>query len=111
MARVITFSKYFPCYHPKAGKPTGFVMKIWKSLGYTHNYELIKDLFTGFHDKNVMPKHHTLRGGSRWKVGDKFSPRIWSGEPYRSKQIAIAHDCEVIKVWAFKMYSTDKHCH
>jgi hypothetical protein len=30
MSRVLTFSRVFPAYHPKAGQPTGFVEKIWK---------------------------------------------------------------------------------
>jgi hypothetical protein len=49
------------------------------------------------------PKYHTIRAGHRWKVGDKFSPRVWSGKPYQSKQIIIAPEIEVKKVWDFKI--------
>lgn len=49
------------------------------------------------------PKKHTIRAGNRWKVGDKFSPRIWSERPYRSPQIKICDDIEVVKVYKFEM--------
>jgi hypothetical protein len=48
---------------------------------------------------SVEPKYHTIRAGHRWKVGDKFSPRVWSGKAYRSKQFIIGPDIEVKKVW------------
>lgn len=32
MARVITFSRKFPSYHPKAGQPTHFVEQILNSF-------------------------------------------------------------------------------
>lgn len=32
MSRVITFSRFFPKTHPKAGNPTFFVEKFWKGL-------------------------------------------------------------------------------
>ena len=50
-----------------------------------------------------MPKNHTIRSGNRWKVGDWFSPRIWSGKPYRSPQTTIYDDVEVKKVWDFEI--------
>lgn len=78
MSRVITFSRTFPAYHPKAGESTGF------------------------EDAILMGnKKHTIRAGSRWKVGDKFSPRVWSGKPRHSKQIIIAPDIEIKKGWSF----------
>jgi hypothetical protein len=55
-------------------------------------------------DQKFEPKHHTIRAGHRWKVGDKFSPRVWSGKPYQSKQIIIAPDIEVKKVWDFEVF-------
>ena len=33
MARIITFSRTFPAYHPKAGEPTYFVEMILNDLG------------------------------------------------------------------------------
>lgn len=50
-----------------------------------------------------VSKHHTIRAGHRWKPGDRFSPRVWSGKPYVSKQIIIAPDIEVKKVWNFEI--------
>jgi len=117
MSRVITFSRTFPAYHPKAGEPTFFVEKIWKGIydingnGYdpSGGYQDYHD--NHFHPmgkglKNIhkfAPKYHTIRAGNRWKVGDKFSARVWSGKPYNSKQIIIAPDMEVKKVWDFEM--------
>lgn len=103
MSRVITFSRYFPKGHPKAGEPTFFVEKIW--TGLADQWYVMDDIdFSGidfdFHlYYNGQPKWHTIRSGNRWKVGDKFSPRVWSGKPYASKQIVIAPDIEIKKIW------------
>lgn len=104
MSRVLTFSRTFPAYHPKAGQPTHFVEKIWKSIEIADitGIPLPKER-DSFCFGNHSPKHHTIRAGSRFKVGDKFSPRVWSGKPYNSKQIVIAPDIEVVKVWDFEM--------
>jgi len=40
-----------------------------------------------------------MRAGNRWKVGDKFSPRVWSVKAYRSPQLVIGPDIEIKKVW------------
>lgn len=107
MARVITFSRVFPKGHPKAGKETNFIQKIWTAIKVplpcsVHadqlNEEMMK-LFLG----SWRPKYHTIRAGHRFKVGDKFSPRVWSGKPYASKQIIIADDIEVKKTWDVEM--------
>jgi hypothetical protein len=91
--RVLTFSQTFPAYHPKAGEPTHFVEKIKIGLDPYRRRD-------GFYDnmKGFKAKHHTIRAGNRWKAGDMFSPRIWSGRPYFSKQIEIAPPLEVVKV-------------
>lgn len=110
MSRVITFSRVFPAYHPRKGEPTYFVEKIWKSLsdqGLTMPTELEKAYNEAFpcqfteqeHIHYHKPKGHTIRSGNRWKAGDKFSPRVWSGKPYASKMITIAPDIEIKKVW------------
>ena len=118
MSKVITFSRVFPAYHPKKGQPTFFVEKIWQSFGINplfpspslsiHNTHLPYDIVHLVGDDLVYlheydPKHHTIRAGNRWKVGDKFSPRVWSGKPYNSKQIIIAPDIEIKKVWEFEI--------
>ena len=118
MSKVITFSRVFPAYHPKKGQPTFFVEKIWQSFGINplfpspslsiHNTHLPYDIVHLVGDDLVYlheydPKHHTIRAGNRWKVGDKFSPRVWSGKPYNSKQIIIAPDIEIKKIWDFEI--------
>ena len=121
MSKVITFSRTFPAYHPKAGEPTYFVEKVLNHLGYSSNEEYYYELCEC--TKNIgqnkilefmfsldfskcgfyAEKYHTIRAGNRWKVGDKFSPRVWSGKPYRSPMIIIAPDIEVKKVWDFEI--------
>lgn len=102
MSKVITFSRFFPAYHPKKGEPTYFVEKIFnglvrlklpiKSTGLDYDAELSNE-----------EKYHTIRSGKRWNVGDKFSPRVWSGKPYCSPMLEIAPDIEVKKVWDIKI--------
>lgn len=108
MSRVLTFSRTFPGYHPRKGEPTYFVEKIYKSL---YLMKVIPNKLVGVYSQetfeNCYPKHHTIRSGHRWKVGDKFSPRVWSGKPYQSKQIIIAPDIEVKKVWDFDIEGSD----
>lgn len=89
--RVLTFSKYFPAKHPKAGRPTFFVEKIFSALTHIIPSPTITPDFNWaqFQDCD-LPKYHTIRAGNRWKVGDKFSARVWSGAPYRSKQTEFA---------------------
>lgn len=103
MSKVITFSRFFPSYHPRKGKPTFFVEKILNSV---YNPKSIHDI--PFEVQQIInqlvlldreEKHHTIRFGHRWKAGDKFSPRVWSDKPYRSKQITFAPDIEIKKVW------------
>jgi hypothetical protein len=111
MSRVITFSRTFPSYHPKKGQPTYFIEKIWKSLGgvsreftdpFVIGQDFKKSIVWGYQLVEGV-KYHTIRSGKRWKVGDKFSPRVWSGKPYNSKMITIAPDIEIRKVWDFEM--------
>lgn len=104
MAKVITFSRYFPKGHSKEGQPTFFVEAFLKgnrskvvvpSLQNTFNYD---ELEIGF------AKTHTIRAGKRFKKGDIFSPRVWSGKPYRSPQIGFAPDTLVKQVWDFSIF-------
>lgn len=92
--RVIVFSKLFPKYHPKAGKPTFFLQKILHSL-VTPDYRPVGEL-------GWPPKFHTIREGERWKVGDMFSARYWSDKPYRSKQEEFAR-LEIKKEWKVRI--------
>jgi hypothetical protein len=102
--RVLILSTTFPKGHPKAGSHTFFVERI---LNLIHDNQIVLD---NIHDElkpfindfeliaTKMPKHHTIRAGNRWKSGDTACLRIWSGMPYRSKQIEFAQ-VEVTKVW------------
>lgn len=108
MSKVLTFSTVFPSYHPKKGQPTYFVEKLWESIGlpdkeYSFNMPDEYQNFLRADSMEVWAKHHTIRAGNRWSVGDKFSPRVWSGKPYNSKQIIIAPDIEIKKVLDFEI--------
>lgn len=120
MSKVLTFSRTFPAYHPKAGQPTNFLESIVNSgviqcpeFDTGSEIDLLKlnpnlkwqDVFEYAKTWNTTiaafgnGKHHTIRSGHRFKAGDWFSPRVWSGKPYQSKQIIIAPDIQVKKVW------------
>lgn len=117
MSKVLTFSTHFPKTHPKAGEPTFFVEQIYHSIGLKigHSYpggEIPKAMWDKLNDFALMDdnkKHHTIRAGNRWKVGDKFSPRIWSGKPYASKQIEFAPPIEIKKIWTISKKPHKEH--
>ena len=102
MSKIMTFSRTFPAYHPKAGQPTYFVEKILRGIHTLDDH--VKPIINFDVCSTCAPKHHTIRAGNRWKVGDKFSPRVWSGKPYCSPMITIAPDIEVKKVYPIEMY-------
>lgn len=88
---VITVSRTFPSYHPKAGQPTYFVEKIQLSLGQL--VQMPGDLLI-----DLDPKLHTFRGNFKlWEKRIKkvldgkaiISLRHWSGKPYNSSQVEI----------------------
>jgi hypothetical protein len=88
------FAKSFPAYHPRAGEPTYFVQKILYAkteMAHPGQYKPLSPHID-------HPKFHTIRGGSRWKVGDIFSARVWEGVPYRSKQKEFAQ-LQVHQIW------------
>jgi len=119
MSRVLTFSRVFPSYHPRAGEPTYFVEKIWESqirlleISLSRCCELSRETGIGNYTMNSIrkidfePKYHTMRAGHRWKVGDWFSPRVWSADPYRSKQIQFSPDIQIKQVWDFEFTFDD----
>lgn len=128
MARVIPFSTKFPAYHPKAGERTYFVEKILNSMQINHRtisylkllYELNHDklcdtnsgmskavIVTFWNDLNGKVKEnklHTIRAGQRWKTGDIFSARVWSGIPYHSPQIIFAPDTVIYTTTAIDLF-------
>lgn len=103
MSKVMTFSRVFPSYHPKAGESTHFVEAIMNSLYRTlpAPKAAVKLFEVPEPGVDIGVKHHTIRAGHRWKEGDWFSPRVWSGKPYNSKQITFAPDIQVKKTWKF----------
>jgi len=111
--KVITFSRIYPSYHPKAGQPTGFVEKIWEGGIEAINTELLKDEWANFffEREGRVPKVHTIRAGERWKVGDYFSPRVWSQKAYRSPQIQFADPIRVEKVWPISVINRSFYLH
>ena len=115
MSRVITFNRKYPAYHPRKEESTYFVEKILNGLEKQRswdyflvlNKELPTEILSKFcvkynHEENSI-KSHTIRAGRLWKVGDKFSPRVWSGQPYKSKQVIIHPDIEIKKTWEFEI--------
>lgn len=132
MSRVITFSRTFPRYHPKAGEPTYFVEKVLSSqniypvgvdafqyfetlnphLDISIYEDFVRELVIGGHD----PKHHTIRAGHRWKIGDWYQPVVWGDDinpksgrkgPYQSKMIKIAPLIQIKKLWDLDIEGTD----
>ena len=115
MSKVITFSRTY------AGGETLFVEKFltsmrydYKDIKYLHRllrlnnkstnagkltFTQITEFFDSLKDVNSM-KIHTIRSGFRFKSGELFSPRVWSGLPYRSPQIIFWDDveCDVQKI-------------
>jgi hypothetical protein len=132
MARVITFSTKFPSYHVKKGEPTYFVEQFWNSfnvqaldqtflMDYSDEikfelnkkipYAVICNFFASLNQskrEDLGSKNHTIRKGFRWKKGDYFSPRIWSGKPYNSKQITLAPETEIVNVWNIEIHQTSE---
>ncbi len=112
MAKVITFSRTFPAYHPRKGQPTYFVEGILNSIGIKVKSELLPNVREIINDFFMLDgeyhKYHTIRSGNNRKVGDYFSPRVWgdninpkSGRKgaYHSNQITIAPDIEIKQLW------------
>lgn len=109
--KTILFSRYFPAKHPKKGQRTYFVEKMLaglddKKLAWTSILGISdfvnKDIFVECDN----PKWHTIRPGERFKEGDFFIPRIWTGAPYRSKQFQFAPPIMVEKIFNFQLFPT-----
>lgn len=119
--KYIMCSRTFPKEHPKSGQPTGFVEKVWNSFRredfslpesfnqWVKNFPFLgNEYLNAVHKASVTDcKHTTIRAGSRFKPGDMISLRVWSGAPYRSKQIEFAQ-VEVKKTWGVEIYIKDE---
>jgi len=111
MSRLIMFSRVFPKGNVKEGKPTFFPEGIWTFLlgkGMPDVYDFAGNYMRECDVKDIdldtsKLKLHTIRKGNRWKVGDWFSPRVWSGKPYRSKTVALYHDMQVKQVFEIEI--------
>lgn len=109
MSQVLTFSRVYPSYHPRAGQQTFFVEKILGGLiGMRRDIspwkkkvplEFLQSLSKYIPASEPQTKFHTIRTGKRFMEGSKFSPRVWSGLPYKSKQITFFEDIEVTSVF------------
>lgn len=104
MPKVIIFSTTYPAYHPLAGSPTYFVDQFLNSLNRwtqaDNKIEINADLISNIYFGNTLHcKHHTIRHGQRFKVGEFFSPCIWSGKPYFSKQITICSPVRIEQIY------------
>lgn len=108
MAKVITFSPFFPGYHPRKGEQTHFIEMVVKSFAQcgipTGEFDEYRHFDEEFYE-TCEPKGHTVRAGHRFSAGEKFSPRVWAGRPYNSQQIIIAPDVEIKSVWNFRTYT------
>ena len=119
MSKVITFSRNFQKSHPKAGEQTYFVDRIWKwyydefggdvrdLLWYNEQYDNLFGVDEMKNIHNFNPKFHTIRSGARFNIGDWFSPRIWTGKPYASKQLEIAPLIQVKRVFSIRVLVQD----
>lgn len=124
MSRIITFSRYFPAYHPRKGEPTYFVEGILTQLGIKYktggyfkwlienNPEISEVFLIKFFDslkRDISPKLHTIRNHKRPAVvGGSLNPKCWAGKPYNKTpegfwQIKFAPDIEIKKVWDVKV--------
>jgi len=109
---VITFSTHFQKGHPREGERTSFLEKIWSGLltidndlysDYLHPDGRPDSIKHADYYRSFSPKYHTVRAGQRFKVGDSFDPRIWTGKPYASKQFQFAPRLTVKKIWNFSI--------
>lgn len=97
--KVRTLSRTFFKGHPRAGEETLFVERACASLAIPRPEWIATTYENGI---QLMPKHHTIRMGRRFKPVDELCLAVWSDKPYRSKQIKIwsgpirAVDIEII---------------
>lgn len=94
--------------HVNAGKPTFFVEKLYNALG---NYDwdelpVPAEIYHSLSQGLVGKKYHTIRKGNRFATGDVVKIKIWSGQPYKSKQITVHPGLKVKKVWHFETNGT-----
>lgn len=128
MARVLNFSQKYPDYHSMAGLPTFFVEKFlnhkagntWHEPWYMEKLmslpenegkqHIIPDFVKNLSkQERSVGKRHTIRADYRWLPGQLFSPRVWFGEPYKSKTIAFWETVTVEKIWEIAWYGDNPY--
>jgi len=108
MSKIILFAKKFPQYHPKKGEPTFFPEKLCTSLGSIPFFQELRNEIANFCKNDFHPKGCTIRSGTRFKKGDYFDPRMWSGLPYRSKTVKLSNkDVLILATIDVKMDESD----
>lgn len=120
MSRIITFSRYIQradgSHRKQEHQPTYFVEQILNSLGVEYlksqyltkleklnpkvGNKLLIDFYNSLSEYCPNKKLHTIRSPKKpFKVGDKFTPAIWTAKPYSSPQIKFYGDIEVKQTW------------
>ena len=115
----IKFSPFFQKTHPCAGQPTYFIEKIWRylidsctdpaekkelqTISFFYLNQFDRELWDVSKIDSMSNKSHTIRKGHRFKAGEYFAPKVWTGKPYRSKTYQFAPAIEIKKVFDFKI--------
>ncbi len=135
MAKIITFSRKYPDYHPRKGEQTYFVEKFLNHMGADYKsdsylqkllvlntknlflgkltFEDIESFFIGLQQTDQF-KIHTVRENERFKPQEWFSPRCWFGRPYYDPQIIFWYDTKIHSTPSFEstgnnhLYINDK---
>lgn len=85
----------------------------WANLIKYKGFEaVLRSFFDGLvPTRYMLKKKHTIRNGERLKVGDVFTPTVWSDKPYRSPQIIFFTDVTVKNIWKYDVAvtSTGEH--
>ena len=93
MAKVRTLSRFYMKGHPKAGEPTFFVEKFLNSMNLPYPSEYFWTFVAGTGNEEIfnteLLKGHTIRMGRHFMPVDELTLAVWSGVPYRSKQIKL----------------------
>lgn len=108
--RDIKFSRQYPAYHAFAGTETNFIEKILSNPSIEAiPSECFESEFYNLKCRDFKPKKTTVRAGNRWKKGDWFQPKAWTGKPYRSKPVAFCIPLQVLEVEPYQIDARGIH--
>ena len=119
MAKIRTLSQYFLKGHTRYQQPTFFPEMFLNSLAFKYtSFEYFRMLIN-FNDhipplkiaafyENLNPeikqcKPHTIRLGKHFSENDKISIRTWLDKPYNSKQIILAPNILLKRVYNIQL--------